>query len=426
MSLKLLFVAIIICGGGAFHYGFQLAITNPAQEAFIDFEKNSILKHFSKNLNTNFSKDIWSVIVALYSVGAICGSLSINFLTTKYGHKNSLIKIFIINFLSLLSTILAYFISSIELYSISRIILGFSNVISLAIGPLYLAEISPPNVRGRIGMSSGIAVQLGLVSGSFIAMPSIAGTNEGWWKMYLGEAGLLLTALIILIRFLPESPEILSSFGKNKNAIKSIIFFHDCSEIKAIETLEKMKEVGNISITSKMGLIQILKNVETRKKTLISVIAMFAAIFSGISVIDSFAVEILQSAGLSHSTASYANVGLSMASFLASLLSSIAVDRMGRRPLLLWCLMGQLICNGAIGVLLFLHQSFQSSNFISFTLILFISFFMILFALGPGPVCYFITAELNDISSRSGAQAWTLFTQMTRLPLSLIDDDKRC
>lgn len=258
-------------------------------------------------------------------------------------------------------------------------------------------------------MSTGIAVQLGSVAGSFIAMPQILGTYDRWWIIYVGEAGIILIALIILTLF-PESFESLLRQGKEKKAINSILFFHQCTKVDAVEILEDKKI--EIVAQSKIGIFQVWTLPETTRQTLIAVVVMFGTMFSGISVLNSFAVNIFESAGLSPLTASYANLGICVLSFFAALISPIVVDRFGRRLLLLCCLLGLFVCNIFIGILLFAHNIY-STIVISVLLIFFIALFLFLFSIGPGPLCYFITAELHDVNSRSSAQTWTSFTQMT-------------
>uniref|UniRef100_A0AC35FK20 Major facilitator superfamily (MFS) profile domain-containing protein n=1 Tax=Panagrolaimus sp. PS1159 TaxID=55785 RepID=A0AC35FK20_9BILA len=410
MHWRLYFAAITVTAGSAFHYGFQLVLTNPAEKAFIHFENASIIKHYSTQLKKDILDDIWSVTVASFFVGAIFGSFSINFLIENLGRKGALIATFVTNFVSILLAVLSYFIMAFELYAFSRIILGFSNAASLAICPLYLFDITPLQNRGKIGMSTGISVQFGSVLGSFIAMPQILGTFDRWWIIYLGEAGILFIALIILALFFPESSESLLKQGNEEKAINSIKFFHRCTNAEAVKILEE-KKLHTVTQT-KIGLIHVWMLPETQSQTIIAVIVMFGTMFSGISVLNSFAVNIFESVGLTSLTSSYANVGICILSFFAALISPIVIDRFGRRLLLLCCFLGLLICNIFIGVLLFAHNIY-TTVIISILLIFFIALFLVLFSLGPGPLCYFITAELHDINSRSSAQTWTSFAQMT-------------
>ena len=217
-------------------------------------------------------------------------------------------------------------------------------------------------------------------------------------------------AALIVVTVFPESPDFLSTLNSDTEAKRSIMFFHHCCESDAAAALEELKLQNNMK--AKIGLIEIWKLPENRRRAFVAIVAMFGTAFSGVAAINAFAVDILNSAGLSNSTSAYVNVGLSLVSFTAALTSSLIVDRFGRRPLLLISYLGLFVCNISIGVLLFAHQSY-SSKFISALLILFIAVFLAFFSIGPGPLCYFISSELNDLNSRSAAQTWTSLTQMT-------------
>uniref|UniRef100_A0A914QBK1 Major facilitator superfamily (MFS) profile domain-containing protein n=1 Tax=Panagrolaimus davidi TaxID=227884 RepID=A0A914QBK1_9BILA len=184
--------------------------------------------------------------------------------------------------------------------------------------------------------------------------------------------------------------------------------------MEASEVLEEIKAENDLMEKfSKIGLFDIWKDYETRQRTIIAVIVMFATVFSGVAAINAFAVDILESAGLSSLTSSYINVGLCFIAFIASCASIFIIDKFSRRFLLLFTLIGLFACNIGIGILLFIHQKFSSSNIISYLLIIFFSTFLTLFSIGPGPLSFFITAELNDINSRSSAQSWTSVTSMS-------------
>lgn len=140
-------------------------------------------------------------------------------------------------------------------------------------------------------------------------------------------------------------------------------------------------------------------------------VVTFAMSFSGVSVINAYAVEILKSTGLDSLEASLANVGIAMVSVIAIVISSLVVDKFGRRPLLLVAFMGCIVCNLFIFALMLTYDMF-GYHVLGFILIFLICVFIVFFAIGPGPLCYFITAELVGQSARSGAQSWASVVQM--------------
>uniref|UniRef100_A0AC34Q4J4 Major facilitator superfamily (MFS) profile domain-containing protein n=1 Tax=Panagrolaimus sp. JU765 TaxID=591449 RepID=A0AC34Q4J4_9BILA len=404
---KVGFAALAVSSGGAIHFGFQFVVTDPSEDAFLDFVRDSYHAHYANRLKQATLEDIWSVIVSLFFVGAIFGALSIRFVSEKFGRRRSLVLAYFISSISVFLSALSYFINSFELYTLTRLTLGFAVCLSVGVGALYLSEISPKRCRGFVGMSTGVFVQLGLLLGSLVAMPAALGSTHRWWMIYLIECAVFIIAAAS-VRMLPDSPGYLINQGKDEAAKKSLVFFQDLSDEALKLRIDELKTESQKS--EQMGLIEVLRG-EGRRRVFIGIIAMFGTAFSGVAAINAFAVDIMESAGLSDSAASFANAGLSFVSLLAALGSSLVVERIGRRPLLLFANCGILLCNLFISALLIAHDH-HSFPLLSASLIICIAFFLTFFALGPGPVCYFITSELNDQKSRSAAQSWTSLTQM--------------
>ncbi|KAE9555302.1 hypothetical protein FO519_001461 [Halicephalobus sp. NKZ332] len=406
---KVFLAALSVSVGGAIHFGFQLVIIDPSQDSFIDFVKDSIESHYGSKFERSVLEDIWSVIVSMFFVGAIVGALTLQLISEKFGRRMGLVFAYFINSFSAFLSTFSYFINSFEVYTVSRITLGFGLCLSVGIGALYLSEISPKKVRGIVGMSTGISVQLGLVLGALFAMPNLLGSKTLWWTMYLVE-GIIFIFALFAIKLFPDSPGYLLKSGETDLAKYSLTFFQGTSDEELKVKIEELKT--EVEGSTQKGMIEVLRIKEKRERVLISVIVMFGTAFSGVAAINAFAVDILESSGLSSSTSSYINVGLSFVSLLAACFSSAVVDKVGRRPLLLWSNTGILVCNVLIGGLLLAHDH-NSSSLLSVSLIICMAFFLIFFALGPGPLGYFIPSELSGQNSRSATQGWTSLTQMT-------------
>ncbi|VDK77839.1 unnamed protein product [Cylicostephanus goldi] len=104
---------------------------------------------------------------------------------------------------------------------------------------------------------------------------------------------------------------------------------------------------------------------------------------------------------------------IAVVSMIAIVISSTVIDKFGRRPLLLLAFTGCLFCNFLIFLLMFTFGKY-GHNILGFILIFVICVFIIFFAIGPGPLCYFINAELVGQAARSGAQSWASVVQMLR------------
>ncbi|GMR29818.1 hypothetical protein PMAYCL1PPCAC_00013, partial [Pristionchus mayeri] len=134
---------------------------------------------------------------------------------------------------------------------------------------------------------------------------------------------------------------------------------------------------------------------------------MLAMISSGIVVINGYAVSMLTQVGLSIISAAWANIGIAGISVIGYLLSSLFIDRFGRRPLLLSMLSLILLINVAIVVLMCLIEHTKNALY-GRLLILPICLYMLLFSAGPSPVSFFISAELSPLNIRGSAMTWAI------------------
>ncbi|TMS37257.1 hypothetical protein L596_004230 [Steinernema carpocapsae] len=415
-GIRMITVALLTSMGGSFHFGYQLVITNPSQSAFLKFLNESFQDHYEVTLSQSRLETIWSMIVAILFVGAICGSIALRVVAENAGRKSGLMISFTISLISIGLSIVSHFIKSFELYSLSRVTLGFSLGLSLGLSALYLSESSPKQCRGFVGMMTGTIVQFGTVAGSILAMPTILGTDRSWWIIYAIEAGILLLALAAM-PFLHDSPGYLALIGDNDGARDSIRFFHKCGEGQVDIVLAEIKD--NLKQNAKsMGMFAVYKDKYVLRGTIVGSMVAFAVAFSGIAVINAFAVEILKSCGLSVFNASIANVGLSAVSMVAIIGSSFIVDHFGRRPLILIANAAILLLNLAIFGFMFSFEQY-GYNWMGYCLIVVIAMFILFFAIGPGPLCYFITAEMVGQNARSAGQSWASLVQMTSRSLLL-------
>ncbi|KAK0408529.1 hypothetical protein QR680_004008 [Steinernema hermaphroditum] len=406
---KMLLVALLVSMGGSFHFGYQLVITNPSQDAFLSFLNQSYIAHYGTILTKGGLESIWSIIVALLFVGAIFGSLIINVVAEKAGRKRGLLISYAFALLSVVLAVISHFVNSFELYTVSRVTLGFSLGLNLGLSALYLTECSPKQYRGFISMMTGMMLQFGTVVGSIVAMPSLLGAQNLWWIVYAIEA-VVLIGVLALMPFMHDSPGYLALTGRIEEARDSILFFHNCSEDEAELVLLEIK--ASVEENSKsMGMFGIFKDKHALRGTIVGSMVAFAMAFSGVAVINAFAVEILLSTGLTVMGASIANVGLTLAGLVSIVVSAFVVDRYGRRPLLLISNVAILILNLAIFAFMFSFEKY-ALPWLGYCLIGAVALFILFFSIGPGPLSFFITAELVGLNARSAGQSWASLVQM--------------
>ncbi|KAF8372964.1 hypothetical protein PRIPAC_79393 [Pristionchus pacificus] len=398
--LRLWISAIVLALSGGFHFGYNLVITNPAQDAFLKF-----LNESSGPMSNDSLNNYWPIIVSLLYFGGIFGSFYIRIAADRLGRKRSIYLTTVGQTISCLLSTLSYFILSAHLYAFSRFLLGFFQSMAVGIAPLFISESSPPHIRGRISLSTGLFVQLSIVVGSIIAMPQILG--DSWYILYVVEVIILLIPLLT-IPFFPDSPSYLAVQGQTDASLRSIIFYHGGDENYSFSVLGKFVEEANEKEET-VGIWKVFTERINREPVMNGCMVMLAMISSGIVVINGYAVNILVQVGLSIGSAAWANIGISVIAVVGCLLSSFFVDRYGRRPLLLSTLTLILISNMSIVVLMYLFE-ITENVFYGQLLLIPICIYALLFSTGPAPLSFFISAELCSLSIRGSAMTWANVT----------------
>ncbi|KAK5984321.1 Transporter major facilitator family protein [Trichostrongylus colubriformis] len=394
--------ALLVSIGGGFNFGYQLLITNPAQAAFIEFLNDSYAKTHGVYESRETLVFIWGVIVSTFFWGATVGALLIQTVADRLGRRNGIIGSFLVQIIAVALEILSSFTNSYILYSLARILLGAAIGVSIGIGPMFIIECSPLACRGMISMATGILLQVGLVVGSITAMPEIWGTVDSWWLIY-GLELLLTISVTVLLLFLPESPSYLLTQDKEQAAEESILFYHGVSERETEPLIESLKK--GTEGEKPLGLFEIFTDKKWLCGFLVGIAIMNGTMMCGVAAVNAFAFDILLSVGLKATHASLGNLAICIMAVIGVLASGQLVERMGRRPLLLLTFGGLGLVNVLISGFMYMFQ-LNKEQWIGWCVVLSICVFNLSFAIGPGPLCFFVPGELVSQKAVAATYTW--------------------
>jgi len=283
----------------------------------------------------------WAMSSAL--IGCLFGALLSGYFTDRYGRKFPLIGAAVLFTLSAVGTGMVDHMAPFIVY---RLIGGLGIGLASAISPMYIAEIAPAGMRGKLVSVNQLTIVIGILAAQIvnylIAEKIPAGSTDqmillswngqmGWRWMFWAETFPAI-AFLILAFLIPESPRYLIKSGNNA---------------RALQVLEKIG--GSLYATQEEQLIsQTIHGTgqKENKKELFSskvrpvlIIGIVLAVFQqwcGINVIFNYAEEIFTSAGYSVSDMLFNIVITGIVNLLFTLLAMQTVDRWGRRKLMLF------------------------------------------------------------------------------------------
>lgn len=262
---------------------------------------------------------------ALY--GTVLGALLGGWPTDRFGRRATLLGIGFLYFVSAIGSALA---QDVYTFSIARWIGGLGIGASTVAAPLYIAEIAPPHLRGRLAGLFQFNIVFGIVI-AFLSNALLAGIGTHAWRWMLGVEAFPALLYTVLCFGLPESPRWL--IGRKGNREQGLhVLRMILPDMPPAELEAKADDIAAASsVKASAGRFW------TRHLRLPIALAFLIAFFnqlSGINAVLYFAPRIFAMTGLGQQAALLQSVGIGITNVLFTFVGLWLIDRLGRRTLL--------------------------------------------------------------------------------------------
>jgi sugar porter (SP) family MFS transporter len=326
------------------------------------------------------------VVVSAVLLGATLGALFGGRLTDRLGRRSTLLQVAA---LFAVGAIFTAFAPSMVWLSAGRLIVGIAIGIASFTAPLYISEISPPEARGKLVSLNQLMITIGIVC-SYLADYALA-ASRGWRWMF-GLAAIPAAILFIGIVFVPESPRWYMSRAMKSEARRVLTRMHPPA------LAEKELTEIEASLAQQQGDWHELFDPRLRRPLLIGIgLAVFQQ-FTGINTVIYYAPTIFQFAGLrSQSAAILATAGVGVVNVFFTIIAVWLLDRIGRRPLLLYGLVGMVL---SLGVLGFAFMSPNLGERLALISLLCVMIYVACFAISLGPIFWLMISEIYPLKIR--------------------------
>jgi sugar porter (SP) family MFS transporter len=362
----------LIAALGGFLFGFETAVISGAEKII---------------------QQLWSLssfwqgfTVASSLIGTVIGSLIAGMPAQKYGRKKVLVVIAILYLLSAIGCAA----TSVWLLFVSfRFIGGLAVGASSVVGPMYISEISPARIRGRLAGS----FQVMIVTGIFVAYLTnflFIDFGDTGWRWMLGIMVVPAALFAILLRFIPESPRWLVLNNRDEEA-KAVFAKTGVTDATAL-----IREEHQLS---RDGTKESLFNGKYNKPILYAVLLAMFNQLSGINAILYYAPRIFEMAGFNKADAYLQPVYIGAANLFFTLLAMTVIDKFGRKTLLLI---------GCVGLIVFLGltaHAFSPGGTMGKNVLIYLLGYIAFFAFSQGAVIWVFIAEIfpNSVRSQGGS-----------------------
>lgn len=386
-SVYLALITVVASLGGLL-FGFDMAVIS------------GVLPFVEKQFDLTPFYEGWFVSSAL--VGCIIGVSFSGSLSDKIGRKKLL---FLSAFLFLISAIGCSVISTLDWLIAARLLGGLGVGVASIVVPLYLSEIAPASIRGRLVTCYQLAITVGIllayISNSLLlnysVSPSTGGLNQLVHLVFVKEVwrGMFsigcIPAILFLIGlfFVPESPRWLIKKGR----------YQEGQDI--LKQINKGEGVSTESVMTGTnednGSYKELWAPKMRKAMLLGILLPLFSQLSGINAIIYYGPSILHDAGIALENSFLGQVIFGAANLVFTFIAIWKVDQWGRRPLYLIGTIGAFVSLFITGFL------FWQGLTLSIMLVVSVTVFLACFAFSIGPLKFVVATEIFPTRIRGKA-----------------------
>jgi MFS transporter, SP family, xylose:H+ symportor len=381
LVIGLTFVATL----GGLLFGYDTAVISGAVTSIDAYFINPL--HLSETARDSLSG--WTISSAL--LGCIIGAMVAGWISTVLGRRGGLVVAGLMFLLGSIGSAWPEFglgeigkmgPDALRPFIIYRILGGIGVGIASMLSPLYIAEISPAAIRGRLVSFNQLAIVGGILLVYFVNWIVLEQGDDSWlkstgWRYMLASEAIPSGILLILLMFVPDTPRWLVLRGRSAEALaqlRRVMGEKDAREIVA--DIERTITTHSHKLLS-FGLPVLLIGI------MISVFQQFV----GINAVLYYAPLMFQNMGASTNSAFLQTVVVGGANVIFTVVAIVTVDKWGRKPLLIT---GAVIMAAAMLVL----GSLFNAKVVGLGALIAVVVYIAGFALSWGPVAWVMLSEM--------------------------------
>ncbi|MBM7553303.1 D-xylose transporter XylE [Thalassobacillus pellis] len=383
---------------GGLLFGYDTAVISGAE--------GPLQTYFADGLN--LSSLVHGLTVSSALIGCIIGGLLSGLFATKLGRKRTLILSALLFLASALGSaypeVLFFTVGEptyglLIAFNLYRIIGGIGVGLASAVAPMYIGEVAPSEIRGRLVSLNQFAIIFGMLVVYFVNWGIARGQTETWvneigWRLMFASEAIPALLFLLFLFTVPETPRYLASQNKQDEALKVLKRIYEQTMAKAT-------------------LYEINQSFDTKKGKLFSfgvsivVVGILLSVFQqfvGINVALYYAPRIFESMGAGRDASMFQTIIMGLVNVIFTIIAILTVDKFGRKPLLIIGSIGMTI--GMFGV-----AGLAFADAIGIATLVFIIIYTASFMMSWGPIVWVLISEIFPNKIRGKAVAIAVASQ---------------
>ena len=399
---KYLIQLTLVATLGGLLFGYDTAVISGTVSALDNFFVMPFgLNEMSANSRLGF-------LVSSALIGCIVGGISSGFISNKLGRKKGLLlaaSLFLCSALG--SAMPEMFIKPvgegdhtfIYIFIFYRIIGGIGVGLASMLSPLYIAEIAPAKIRGKLVSLNQFAIIFGMLIVYFVNYYIAGQGDDSWlntvgWRWMFASEIIPATLFLIFLFFVPDTPRSLVLKNQPEKALKVL------EKVNGKETAQKiLNEIQN-TVIHRSGKLFSFGIAVVVIGILLSVFQQFV----GINVVLYYAPEIFKNMGSGTDTALLQTIIVGGVNLIFTVLAILTVDKFGRKPLMIIGALGMAVAMFALGATFY-------SQTVGVLALICMLVYVAAFAMSWGPVTWVLLSEMFPNKIRDKALAVAVAAQ---------------
>lgn len=339
----------------------------------------------------------WVASCAL--LGCIIGAMYSGKLSDQVGRKKVLMLSALLFTISSVGTALA---PNLWFFVVFRIIGGMGIGIASMLSPMYISEMAPAAIRGRLISIFQLGIVMGILVIYFVNAYIAGMHNEHWnistgWRWMFGSGTIPSIIFILLLLTVPESPRWLAQQKRNPEALAILTRINGPyaaqQELDSIN--DTLKDENHVSLSD-------IKEPKLKRALGIGILLAVFSQFTGINAIMYYAPEIFKSTGVGSDSAFMQTILVGVINVIFTFVAIRYVDLWGRKKLLLLGISGMAVCLFIVGLAFYRQQQ-------GYIVLIAILGYIACFAMSLGPLTFVVIAEIFPTKVRATAMSVATF-----------------
>jgi sugar porter (SP) family MFS transporter len=336
------------------------------------------------------------LVVAVFELGAMTGALITGGVADKYGRKKTMIVCALMLSVTALGVSFAGGATFLALWRFAQgVCVGAASVLS----PMYIAEVAPAKIRGKLVSFNQLSIILGILISSVCNFYfGDNDLNSQNWRFMLLSALVPSVIFLILLFFIPESPRWLILQSHNDlEADRILLKINRGNESYSREEIDEIRNSVSADQSRSRVALSVLFGKTFLPIVLIGFGVAFLQQFCGINNVTPYMQKIFVMAGIQLKDGLLNAVLVQMVFFFATFIAIALIDRIGRKMLML-------AGTGLMALTLFLLAlAFKSESVSGLYVLIMVMLYIAAFAFTLGPVVWVLISEMypNEIRGRA-------------------------